>query len=298
MANTKISALPAVATPALTDQFAVNQGGASKKETLQQILGASGAFAPNGTSRLRVASTTSLELGIGVVPLFVNSIWQHRALTSVITISNASLSANTLYRVYMFDSAGTSTLELSTTARATDTAYGVEIKSGDATRTLVGMIRTNASSQFVDSATQIFAVSWYNRKGKSGTQTLSTDKTTTSSSIVELDTTRRMEFISWSDTDVVISGQIGGGNSVVAAFVDTALSLDGSAVTTDILFHQYYSTIANNAVIQTGGVVRTRVVTEGYHYVALYASIGGAGTGNWSTGYAGTGNNWAVQVWG
>src|SRR5215207_1870042 len=37
MADTKISALTAVATPAGTDEFAVNQGGASKKITLAQI---------------------------------------------------------------------------------------------------------------------------------------------------------------------------------------------------------------------------------------------------------------------
>jgi hypothetical protein len=38
MADTKISALTAVTTPASTDEFAVNQGGASKKITLAQIL--------------------------------------------------------------------------------------------------------------------------------------------------------------------------------------------------------------------------------------------------------------------
>ncbi len=38
MADTKISALTAVVTPATTDEFAVNQGGVSKKITLAQVL--------------------------------------------------------------------------------------------------------------------------------------------------------------------------------------------------------------------------------------------------------------------
>jgi hypothetical protein len=38
MADTKISAATAVATPAQTDEYATNQGGASKKTTLTQIL--------------------------------------------------------------------------------------------------------------------------------------------------------------------------------------------------------------------------------------------------------------------
>jgi hypothetical protein len=39
MADTKISALPAVSTPAGTDEFPVNQGGSSKKITLAQVQG-------------------------------------------------------------------------------------------------------------------------------------------------------------------------------------------------------------------------------------------------------------------
>lgn len=39
MADLKISQLPAVISPLITDEFAVNQGGISKKETLAQIQG-------------------------------------------------------------------------------------------------------------------------------------------------------------------------------------------------------------------------------------------------------------------
>ncbi len=44
--------------------------------------------------------------------------------------------------------AGTMTLEASATAPATDSTYGHQIKTADATRTLVGRVTTNASSQF------------------------------------------------------------------------------------------------------------------------------------------------------
>jgi hypothetical protein len=46
MADTKISALTAVGTVATTDEFAVNQGGASKKVTLAQILAGTAAAGP------------------------------------------------------------------------------------------------------------------------------------------------------------------------------------------------------------------------------------------------------------
>lgn len=46
MADTKISALTAVVTPATTDEFAVNQGGTSKRMTLAQVLAGTAVGGP------------------------------------------------------------------------------------------------------------------------------------------------------------------------------------------------------------------------------------------------------------
>ncbi len=59
MADTKISALTAVTTPAGTDEFAVNQGGASKKMTLAQITAA--ALIPDPGASW--AATTAYTVG-------------------------------------------------------------------------------------------------------------------------------------------------------------------------------------------------------------------------------------------
>lgn len=58
MADTKISALPAVTTPASTDEFAINQTGTSKKATLAQIMG-SGVII--GTPMTPTVSCTLLD---------------------------------------------------------------------------------------------------------------------------------------------------------------------------------------------------------------------------------------------
>jgi len=53
MADTKISALTAVTTPADTDEFGINQGGVSKKMTLAQVIAAAGGTpAANAASRI------------------------------------------------------------------------------------------------------------------------------------------------------------------------------------------------------------------------------------------------------
>jgi len=115
----------------------------------------------NGTSRLDRDSATVISLGVGQIPLKVSGVWMMRRLTAAVTTSNGGLSASTLYYVYAADSSGT-ILEFSTTAPTTDTTFGVRIKTGDATRTLVGRVVTTSASQFVnDAAVAIGVVSWF-----------------------------------------------------------------------------------------------------------------------------------------
>jgi hypothetical protein len=68
-----------------------------------------------------------------------------------VTLGTGGLSPSTLYYVYAYMSGSTLTLEASATAWAASTTAGNEgmpIKSGDNTRTLVGMLYTNGSTQF------------------------------------------------------------------------------------------------------------------------------------------------------
>ncbi|WP_316234744.1 hypothetical protein [Bradyrhizobium sp. SZCCHNR1020] len=77
-----------------------------------------------------------------------------------------NLASGTLYYVYCFANAGVPTADFSTTGHATSgTAgnIGTEVKSGDDTRTLIGMVYTNGSAQFSDALT----ASWFNRRTRS-----------------------------------------------------------------------------------------------------------------------------------
>ena len=71
MADSKISALPAVVTPAGTDEFAVNQGGTSKKITATQILDGTVPYAGNITqsqvSDIATVTQGDAEAGIATV---------------------------------------------------------------------------------------------------------------------------------------------------------------------------------------------------------------------------------------
>ncbi|WP_316172155.1 MULTISPECIES: hypothetical protein [unclassified Bradyrhizobium] len=78
-------------------------------------------------------------------------------------VAGQNLAPNTLYYVYDFVSGGVLTGEFSTTPRATSATVGnvgTEIKNGDDSRSLIGLIYTNASAQF----TSALVASWFNRR--------------------------------------------------------------------------------------------------------------------------------------
>lgn len=235
----------------------------------------------NGTSRLTRASATSLELGIGVIPLKVNGEWTTRRITAAVAINTAGLAANTLYYVYAADSTGNTVLELSATGHTVDADYGVEIKSADATRTLVGMARTNGSTQFVDSVAQRFVASWFNRKLATAVGTSAGGMNTTSTTYAEISSGLRAEFITWAG-DIPCAG--GGGdvnNGTAGGFVFVGISLDGVATVSDGAGGGQSSGAGTRFFFTALGVFS---VTEGYHYTTLVWRVNtGTGTLNGST---------------
>jgi hypothetical protein len=85
-------------------------------------------------------------------------------------VAGQSLGAATVYYVYVFSNAGVLTADFSLTGHATSVALtneGTEIKSGDNTRTLIGMIRTaNGATTFIDNPQNRFVLSWFNRRSR------------------------------------------------------------------------------------------------------------------------------------
>lgn len=82
---------------------------------------------------------------------------------TAIGVSTTGVAAGTTYYTYLYDNAGTLTLELSTTAPTTE--YGLEVKTGETTKLLVGWVRTDESAaQFVDSIFYRYVRSKWNEK--------------------------------------------------------------------------------------------------------------------------------------
>lgn len=191
-----------------------------------------------------------------------------------VTLAATGTTALALYYIYAFMSSGTMTLEASTTAYTADSRNGVMVKTEDATRTLVGMARTNASGAWVDSVTQRFVLSHYNQQTKPIKSTAATDISTASTSAVVLSTIFRTEFLSWGEQLTCMS-HLRTMTSVPSSACFTAFYLNGSSA-----FLVYSPSLAAYSTVNDT-VFFNLSPTIGYNYIDVYGYVN-TGTGIWS----------------
>jgi len=201
--------------------------------------------------------------------LFIDGEW--RTIPSAgVTLSNGGLSANTFYYVYAYMSGGTMTLEASTTARATDATYGHQIENGDSSRTLVGAVHMDASTQFSDGATNKRVLSWFNRRKKAGTNAFTTGRTFTGASAAEIHTEVRINFITWDDDDPFASMDCRVSNSNGGQAAYAYLSIDGTVVSGAIGGHSSSSGYQNGA---SAAKFVAGLTENALHYVTIKGSV-------------------------
>lgn len=198
-----------------------------------------------------------------------------------VTLSNSGLAADTTYNIYAYMSGSTMTLEASTTAHVESSTTGMEIKSGASTRTLVGMARTNGSSQFFQSSSSLGVITYFNQRLKFIKSAFSTDRTTTSTSYTEINTEIRLPFLTWGNHDIswTVRGVVS--NNTNAAKTYTAVAID-TTIRGGTLCEQAPGLNGQNLNAAIAGYSDE---TEGYHYATIYGKVP-SGTGTWNGGAA------------
>lgn len=192
--------------------------------------------------------------------------------------TGVALANSTLYYVYLAQIGGAWVLDFSTTAYTRDGTSGLPVKGGpDTTRLYLGMVRTNSSGQFVLSATQIFVVSYWNRRAINGFIASGTSYTTTSTGFTNTSTAIRIEFLCHSDDPPQLRSQgtlnsaDTSGNSDV---VYVTLALDGSAVGGQVQGNR----LSNNNFWPSYPFAvdyDPPTITDGYHFLDLFYKVAG-----------------------
>lgn len=144
------------------------------------------------------------------------------------------------------------------------------------TFTFIGIVRTNGSTQFVDSATQRLVRSWHNDPGRQLLNHFTTTRTRASAVYGELNTEIRVQWVQFADDPIL-------------------LGYTGSVYSTTSTVSTIYTTIAVDTVVQdVFSAVNTKADTdqhpvspvvalfpgEGLHTATVYG-LNNAGTAGW-----------------
>jgi len=222
-----------------------------------------------GQCQLRYTNATTITLSrYNGRYLLINGAFEEVPAAGV-TLGTSGLSSATVYYVYAYMNSGTMTLEASATAYDEDSTYGNKIKTGDATRSLVGLIRTDGSTQFSAALTR----SWFNRAYAVQSAWFTAARTTTSTSYVEINSEIRVPFLVW-DGEIVGASLVGAALNNNGRLTYTGIAFDGTTPESGISIVTFQYNVNCSLSVEKAGL------SEGYHYATVVARVF-SDTGTW-----------------
>jgi hypothetical protein len=193
-------------------------------------------------------------------------------------VSGQSLAPTTTYYVHAFSNGGVVTADFvpdTTAGHSTSTTtgnIGTEIKSGDDSRSLIGIIRTTSDTpgQFIDTEQSRYVRSWFNRRRSTLNNWFTQPRSTTSNTYAELNTEIRINWVSFADDTISFSFS-GSCSSTTATNLFTSMGIDSATVCQDV-----YSVMQNYADGHSQNAAFTHNVlglAEGWHWATILGSI-------------------------
>jgi hypothetical protein len=183
-----------------------------------------------------------------------------------VTLAAAGAVANTTYYIYAYMAANVMTLEYSTTGHSQDANTGVEIKTGDSSRTLVGMGRATATASFTaPNASTVTCISWFNRRRRVVTNLTNNLSLGAGPASIFAGVTT----LSWADDTVQTHGWGTAYGSTVST-ATTYMARGASAITVQGST-SFFQASANQLVDTRGPIQGDEAFTSYNHYMGINA---------------------------
>ena len=215
------------------------------------------------------------------ISLYDGANWNIRS-SAEFSLALGTLTASLPYDVFVYDNAGTPTLEFlawaSATARATALAYqnGVLVKSGAATRRYLGTFYTSSTTQTADAAATRYLENYYNQVDRLLSGTYSTNRTTASATYVELNAEIEIKWVQGSiENPIFFSVSTTPEISVATDVASIAVAINSTSVATAGLEQGFYALSGYGVTCQIAGFVSTSL---GYSYATVIGAVSGGGT--------------------
>lgn len=248
------------------------QAAADRAAILAALSSNGNLLIPQTQGRLDYISTTQVRLSqAGGSFLWIDGL--NRPIPAGgVNLANTGLTAATFYYVYAYMNGATMVLEASTTVHVGH-ASGLRVKSGDATRTLVGMIYMDTGGVFANANAKRFVRSYFNRQAVPILSTITT-ATTSSTTFVDLSANYLVEGVLWLDD--VLDLQYTGYTANSGGLTYSTLAVDGANFGGQVNAGVSGGTPITFPLHPRGIATRT----EGYHTMTLRGMVS-AGTGTW-----------------
>lgn len=235
-------------------------------------------FPKNGNQILIDGVSETIPPGVGVISGGVIGTYDNASIDKV---TGQHLAGHTLYFVYAYMLSGSMVLDFSQTGHEEDATYGNEVRVGDPARSLVGMVYTDANGRFVGSNRSQLTLSWFNR-GHTGLMQFVDGDSTSSSSLAEVNSNHRLEWLQWGINNtfrqgftvpnIYVTGTVV--NSAANCYVQVGIGIDGSARVSPIGSH-FQASLSDAGTVATA-MVGANGANEGYHYATFLMGNGGS----------------------
>lgn len=199
-----------------------------------------------------------------------------------VALAPTGLASSTTYYIYADDDDDDGVVDrlLAGTTAPALSANGVLAVTGDNTRPLVGMARTTSGTAWADDTKNRWVLSYFNRVEKTLENSLTANRTTTSTSFVEINSEIRVNFLSWGEDAVTC--QAWGCTAISSSneAVYTALEIDAVSSSTRFgLTGSGQGSGLPGPASLSGNILPAR----GAHFVTLSGRASG-GTATWFGG--------------
>jgi hypothetical protein len=191
-----------------------------------------------------------------------------------LTTSNSGLAPSTLYYIYAAVAGGFLTLDPPSTMGYAIASNGMPQKSGDVTRTCVGMCSTDSGGLFKNQDGFLLVRTFFQRQLVRSRTSFSADQTSSNGTLQELSNTIRNSFLVWAGENVefAMTGSTSGATAV------TAMSFDGGAA-------EIEAVVGNGAAgLGLSGIKIG--LSEGIHFATLFGAAPSGAT--WRSSLSGT----------
>lgn len=234
---------------AIVEAAGITPDKATTNQVLQAIMKIAAADNSVNDFRLTLTSETPVTTGditgattIYCTPykgnriaLYNGTIWE--TITSVeISKTLGELTSGLPHDVFCYSDEGVATLEYltwsSSAARATALARqdGILVKSGDATRRYLGTFYTTSTTTTEDSAAKRYLYNHYHRRERLLSGTFSTNRSTSSTSLTEINSEIRVQYVVGVAEDPVEYKFQGSGYNSYGSYVSTAIADNSTSV--------------------------------------------------------------------